>query len=77
MSLQERLLTQMTPKERAHEGMVIEIDSKAVKIDKGQTMDIVPAFAISLAEAKDRVTMMQEFVKDMMVPGQDYGMIPA
>lgn len=74
MSLQERLLTQMTPKERAHEGMVIEIDSntgKAVKVDKGPVMDIVPAFAISLAEAKERVTMMQEFVKDMMVPGQN------
>lgn len=79
MSLQERLLTQMIPKERPHEGMVIEIDSntgKAVKVDKGPAMDIVPAFAISLAEAKERVAMMQEFVKDMMVPGQDYGMIP-
>ena len=39
-------------------------------------MDIVPAFAITLTDAKERIRMLQEFVKDLMVPGQDYGLIP-
>ncbi len=40
------------------------------------TLDVVPTFAISLAEARNRVKLMQEFIKDMMVPGVDYGQIP-
>ncbi|KUG04017.1 hypothetical protein ASZ90_018543 [hydrocarbon metagenome] len=38
--------------------------------------DIVPCFAISVAEAKQRVQMLQDFVKEMMIPGQDYGIVP-
>lgn len=40
------------------------------------TFSVVPEFAITLSEAKERIRMLQEFVKEMMIPGQDYGVIP-
>lgn len=38
--------------------------------------DVFPDFAISLEEAKRRVKMLQEFVREQMVEGEDYGIIP-
>lgn len=37
---------------------------------------IVPSFAINLAEAKERLLMLQNFVKEFMIPNVDYGIIP-
>jgi hypothetical protein len=37
--------------------------------------NIVPSLAISLVEAKERIDLLQQFVKEMMVEGQDYGII--
>lgn len=39
-------------------------------------ISVVPDFVITLSEAKERISMLQQFVKDMMIPGQDYGIIP-
>lgn len=39
-------------------------------------LDVVPEFAITLTEAKERIFMLQSFVKDMMVEGVDFGSIP-
>lgn len=44
--------------------------------DKNSSWNIVPEFAITLQEAKDRIRMLREFVKEMMVSGVDYGNIP-
>ncbi|HEX8833491.1 MAG TPA: hypothetical protein VF719_04785 [Abditibacteriaceae bacterium] len=38
--------------------------------------DVFPDFAISLEEAGRRVKMLKEFVRDHMVEGEDYGIIP-
>lgn len=38
--------------------------------------DVFPDFAISLEEANRRVKMLQEFVREHMVEGEDYGVIP-
>ncbi len=38
--------------------------------------DVFPDFAISLEEAGRRVRMLQEFVRDHMTEGEDYGVIP-
>jgi hypothetical protein len=38
--------------------------------------DVFPDFAISLEEANRRVAMLKEFVRDHMVEGEDYGVIP-
>lgn len=37
---------------------------------------VVPGFAITLNEAKERISMLQSFVKEMMIPNVDYGIIP-
>lgn len=36
----------------------------------------VPEFTTSIEEAKARVTMLQTFVKEMMIPDVDYGIVP-
>ena len=38
--------------------------------------DVFPDFAISLEEANRRSRMLQEFVREQMVEGEDYGVIP-
>lgn len=37
---------------------------------------VVPGFSITLNEAKERISMLQSFVKEMMIPNVDYGIIP-
>ncbi|MEN1761736.1 hypothetical protein [Anoxynatronum sibiricum] len=37
---------------------------------------ILPTLAITLEEARERIRMLQTFVAEMMVEGQDYGKIP-
>ena len=39
-------------------------------------VQVVPEFVFSLVEAKDRIIMLQNFVKELMKPGVDYGLIP-
>lgn len=36
----------------------------------------VPEFAITINEARERINMLQSFVKEMMIPKIDYGFIP-
>ena len=38
--------------------------------------DVFPDFAISLEEAGRRVKMLKEFVREHMIDGEDYGVIP-
>lgn len=38
--------------------------------------DVFPDFAISLKEANRRVEMLKQFVREHMVEGEDYGVIP-
>ena len=37
---------------------------------------VIPEFAISMNEAKERIKMLQTFVNEMMIPDVDYGIIP-
>jgi len=39
-------------------------------------ISIAPDFVITLSEAKQRIALLQQFVKEMMIEGQDYGIIP-
>lgn len=43
---------------------------------RDEPVDIVPSFAISLDEARRRMSQLQHFVKDLMTEGVDYGVIP-
>ena len=37
---------------------------------------VVPSFAITLDEARERIRQLQEFIRFFMVEGEDYGRIP-
>lgn len=41
-----------------------------------QALSIVPEFAITLNEAKQRIKMLKDFVSEIMVQDVDYGIIP-
>jgi hypothetical protein len=41
-----------------------------------QALSVLPDFAISIAQAKERIALLQNFVKEMMQPNIDYGLIP-
>jgi hypothetical protein len=41
-----------------------------------EAVSVIPEFAITINEAKIRISMLQSFVKEMMVPTIDYGLIP-
>jgi hypothetical protein len=54
-------------------------DTKATYPESDSTPavpDVFPDFAISLEEANRRVKMLQEFVREHMVEGEDYGVVP-
>src|SRR4051794_14208134 len=38
--------------------------------------DVFPDFTVSLEEAGRRIKMLKEFVREHMVDGEDYGVIP-
>lgn len=49
--------------------------TKLVPVEANFIERFVPEFAITLMEAKERTLMLQSFVKDMMIPNVDYGII--
>lgn len=53
---------------------IIYNDSNIVPL--GRNNLAIPEFTSTLEEAKVRVTMLQNFVKEMMMPGVDYGIVP-
>ena len=44
--------------------------------ENNQPVSVMPDFAITISQAKDRITLLQNFVKEMMIPNVDYGLIP-
>jgi hypothetical protein len=44
---------------------------------QSNSIQVVPELQISIGEAKQRIEMLQQFVKEMMVPGIDFGLIPS
>lgn len=77
MNLQEKLHQQALSIEK--EEVAFEEKNNIINLpvieQRLTAIDVVPDFAITLAEAKQRVQMLQNFVKEMMVAGQDYGVI--
>lgn len=41
-----------------------------------KAVSVIPDFAISISQAKERINLLQNFVRDMMLPNIDYGLIP-
>ena len=46
------------------------------KENKNQAVSIIPDFIVSLDQAKERISMLQNFVREMMIVNVDYGLIP-
>ena len=56
--------------------VVNEPENNLILLKNSQSSSFVPDFAITLNEARNRIAMLQEFVKEMMIPDVDYGIIP-
>jgi len=52
------------------------VEGMAQAPQEAAVADVFPDFAISLEEANRRVAMLKEFVREHMVEGEDYGVIP-
>ncbi len=39
-------------------------------------LDVVPAFALTMDQVRERIQMLQQFIQEYMIPGQDFGVIP-
>jgi hypothetical protein len=53
-----------------HEGNILQFRGQSLPVQ------VVPEIQVSIIEAKQRVELLQQFVKEMMKPGEDYGVIP-
>lgn len=76
-ALRKKLEEKLTQNED-YEAEIFEEPNNIVPFSKQeqQVCSIVPEFAITLNDAKERIRMLQEFVREMMVEGVDYGIIP-
>lgn len=63
---------------RSESAMTVEndVNQNAITLrERNYKGTIVPSLAISLVEAKERMDLLHQFVKEMMVEGRDYGVI--
>jgi hypothetical protein len=65
---------EVAPRRNSSREIVVQAPQVADMVP--QEADNYPDFAISLQEATRRVRLMQEFVREHMVEGEDYGVIP-
>lgn len=72
LELNEKLDQKVTSQQE----VVNSPENNLILLKNTQPESFVPDFAITLNEARNRIVMLQEFVKDMMVPDVDYGIIP-
>ena len=74
-ALRKKLEEKLTQNED-YENEIIEEPNNIIPFAKQEMGSIVPEFAITLSDAKERIRMLQEFIKEMMIEGVDYGIIP-
>src|ERR1035437_6530193 len=63
-------------KERLSQKLVVSGQEIIPVKEETAIITMVPEFAITLNEAKSRLLLLQQFVKEMMIEGVDYGLIP-
>lgn len=70
LELKEKLTGQL--------GTYVQDDIEVIEANNSESNmpTVVPTFEITFAEAQQRIALLQKFVKEMMIPGQDYGVIP-
>lgn len=55
----------------------VETKEECIELESLQaTETVLPTLAVTLVEARERIQILREFVSEMMIEGQDYGMIP-
>lgn len=55
---------------------LVPVASTGPTLPAAREQDLVPTFVSDIASAKQRLVQLQEFVRDLMVEGEDYGVIP-
>lgn len=45
------------------------------KEESGEILSLVPEFAITINEARERIQLLQRFVRELMIEGVDYGIV--
>lgn len=81
-SLKNKLAQKIEDKDEIKEdSMMLEENNNVILLNsndnkKISSQEIIPQFVVSINEAKERISMLQSFVKEMMVSGIDYGVIP-
>src|SRR5438067_371556 len=45
-------------------------------VEEGEVVDVVPNLAISLDEYKQRLVALKRFTQEILVEGEDFGVIP-
>lgn len=81
-SLKNKLAQKIEDKDEIKEdSMILEENNNVILLNsndnkKISSQEIIPQFVVSINEAKERISMLQSFVKEMMVSGIDYGVIP-
>jgi hypothetical protein len=79
-SLKEKLSAKVAALEpieviaESHDEQIVQVPNESSAVLS--VVSVVPDFAITLAEAKERIKMLQSFVREMMTPGVDFGLIP-
>ena len=56
--------------------ITLPVDSRNELSVERNAISVVPQFAITLNEARERIALLQSFVKEMMIPNVDFGLIP-
>lgn len=77
--LEQKLGETFAAVEPEEKPMVVEEDDNVIPFRKNEVeaaTTLVPDFAVSIAQARERIAMLQQFVREMMVAGVDYGYIP-
>ncbi|HBW38297.1 hypothetical protein [Desulfosporosinus sp. BICA1-9] len=55
---------------------IVPEDETTAVAHNAQLIQVVPEFALTFNEAKQRHASLRSFVKELMIPGLDYGLIP-
>ncbi|MDR3541880.1 MAG: hypothetical protein P4L69_13065 [Desulfosporosinus sp.] len=83
-NLKSKLATQLSKSESLDEsGNEVLVLVHEQDVERSQNspiisnpVEVVPEFALTFTEAKNRLLMLKSFVQELMIPGVDYGIIP-
>jgi hypothetical protein len=75
MGLKEKLSKKLESDIQIVENVHTVEEANVIPFNKSTELQVLPDFQITMAQAKDRLQILQQFVKEMMKEGVDYGII--